>query len=167
MNRNNIDVTEKLWAGLAFLILTVVIVGTVVISRPKSILASSQNMNANASQGAASPASASNPDSSTTHSGTYKDGTYGATGHYDSPGGTESVKVSLTLMSDKVSAATVNSGANDPTALSYQTIFISGYKPFVVGKKINTIKLSNVSGSSLTSQGFNDALRQIERQAQA
>lgn len=167
MNQNKIERAEKVWAGLAFLILTVVIVGTVVISRPKSILASSQNMNTDASQGATTQTSANSGNSSSTQSGTYKDGTYSATGHYDSPGGTESVKVSLTLVSDKVSAATVSSGANDPTALSYQTIFISSYKPFVVGKKINTIKLSNVSGSSLTSQGFNDALEQIERQAQA
>jgi uncharacterized protein with FMN-binding domain len=153
--------SQKLWAGLAFLILTAVIVGTVVVSRPKSILASSANT-ASSSQSAPSQTAPA-----TTKGGTYKDGTYNATGHYDSPGGTEAVKVSLTLVSDKVSAATVSSGANDPTALSYQTIFISGYKSFVVGKKINTIKLSNVSGSSLTSQGFNDALKQIERQAQA
>jgi uncharacterized protein with FMN-binding domain len=154
--------SQKLWAGLAFLILTAVIVGTVVVSRPKSILASSANTASSSSQSTSSQTAPA-----TTKGGTYKDGTYNATGHYDSPGGTEAVKVSLTLASDKVSAATVSSGANDPTALSYQTIFISGYKSFVVGKKINTIKLSNVSGSSLTSQGFNDALKQIERQAQA
>jgi uncharacterized protein with FMN-binding domain len=152
---------NKLGAGLTLLVLTVVIVGTVVISRPKSTLASTQASNSVVSN---SPSTTSQAAPSGTG---YKDGTYNATGHYDSPGGTEAVKVSLTINNDTVSAANVQSGANDPTALSYQTIFISGYKSFVVGKKINTIKLSNVSGSSLTSQGFNDALKQIENQAQA
>jgi uncharacterized protein with FMN-binding domain len=163
MNNNNGENTQKVWAGLALLLLTVVIVGTAVISRPKSVLSASQNATAAVSTSASSQTTSSNASSSAT----YKDGTYSATGHYDSPGGTESVDVSLTLVNSRVSAADVRSGANDPTALSYQTIFISGYKSFVVGKKINTIKLSNVSGSSLTSQGFNNALKQIERQAQA
>ena len=93
---------------------------------------------------------------------------YSVTGHYVTRRVAQKrLKVSLTLNDDAVSSANVTSGANDPTAASYQSIFISGYKPFVVGKKINTIRLSNVSGSSLTSQGFNDALKQIEQQAKA
>jgi uncharacterized protein with FMN-binding domain len=159
------DEIKKLGAGLTLLILTVVIVGTVVISRPKSTLGNAQA--ANTATAASTSKQTSAPTQKPAATAGYKDGTYSATGHYDSPGGTEGIKVSLTLVDDKVSATNVQSDANDPTAQSYQTIFISGYKSFVVGKKINTIQLSNVSGSSLTSQGFNDALKQIENQAQA
>jgi uncharacterized protein with FMN-binding domain len=97
----------------------------------------------------------------------YKDGTYSAVGQYISPGGKEKVNVSLTVSSDVVADATVTSGANDPTAVSYQTLFISGYKPKVIGKKLSSIKLTNVSGSSLTSQGFNSAVNAIKQQAKA
>jgi len=97
----------------------------------------------------------------------YKNGTYNATGSYYSPGGKETLKVSLTLNENVVTGATVQSGGGDPTAISYQSIFISGYKPYVIGKKIGSIKLKNVSGSSLTPQGFNDALKQIEHEATA
>jgi uncharacterized protein with FMN-binding domain len=103
----------------------------------------------------------------TVSSAMYKDGTFNATGSYDSPGGKESLQVSLTLSNDVVTASSVISQANDPTATSYQTLFISGYKSRVIGKSISSIKLTNVSGSSLTSQGFDDALKQIENQAKA
>jgi uncharacterized protein with FMN-binding domain len=99
--------------------------------------------------------------------GTYKDGSYSAVGQYYSPGGQESVKVSISLKNNLVTDSQVMSGANDPTASSYQKIFISNYKSYVIGKKISSIKLANVSGSSLTSQGFQDALKQIEKQSKA
>jgi hypothetical protein len=59
------------------------------------------------------------------------------------------------------------SGANDSDARDFQSQFIGGYKKLVVGKKIDSIRLSHVSGSSLTSQGFNDAIGQIKSQAKA
>ena len=45
--------------------------------------------------------------------------------------------------------------------------FIDGYKSLVVGKDISSISLNRVSGSSLTSQGFNSAIQKIKSQAQA
>jgi uncharacterized protein with FMN-binding domain len=168
----NTDKSKKVWAGLSLLVLTFVIVGSAVVSSGKSSPAmrvvAVDNTTQSSSTPTASPASTpSTPTGSTTSSSTYKDGSYSATGSYDSPAGTESVKVSLTLASDRVTAATVVSEANDPTAASYQMNFISGYKPFVIGKDITAIKVSNVSGSSLTSIGFKDALAKIERQAQS
>jgi uncharacterized protein with FMN-binding domain len=157
MNETKDNKSKKLVASLALFLLAVVIVATVVISRPKD------NMSSTTPVAATTKTTATSSSSSTT----YKDGTYTATGSYDSPAGTEKVKVTLTLASNTVTAANVISETNDPTAQTYQSIFISGYKSHVVGKKINTIKLSNVSGSSLTSQGFNDALKQIEQQATA
>jgi uncharacterized protein with FMN-binding domain len=161
MNDNDLlKKKRRIQAGIALAAITLVIVGVVIATNPNKSDASSNNNTSTSTQ------TASN---NTTSSGdqTYKDGTYTATGSYFSPGGQEMVKVTLTLNNNTVTASDVISGANDPTADSYQTIFIGGYKKYVVGKKIDTIKLSNVSGSSLTSQGFNDALKQIEQQAKA
>jgi uncharacterized protein with FMN-binding domain len=104
---------------------------------------------------------------SQTGSGTYKDGTYMAPGKYNSPGGIQTIIVSLTVKDNTVSDSTVNPQAKDGVAQIYQSDFTNGYKQFVVGKKLNDIKISRVSGSSLTSQGFNSALKQIEGQAKS
>ena len=103
----------------------------------------------------------------TATSGAFKDGTYTAIGHYVSPGGAQSVSVTVTLKNDVVSDVTVVSGAVDSESRQYQNKFISGIKQQVVGKKINALSVSEVSGSSLTSGGFNDAITQIETQARA
>jgi hypothetical protein len=97
----------------------------------------------------------------------YKDGTYMATGSYMSPGGLDHVGVSLTLKNDIVTDATVTPEPGDKTSAYYQGMFVANYKPLVVGKDISTLQISKVSGSSLTSIGFNDALKQIEVQAKA
>jgi uncharacterized protein with FMN-binding domain len=97
----------------------------------------------------------------------YKDGTYSATGSYISPGGPDNVTVSVTLANGIITDATVTSGAHDPTSSHYQGIFIANYKPLVIGKNIDDVVLSKVSGSSLTSGGFNDALTQIKAEATA
>lgn len=98
---------------------------------------------------------------------TFKDGSYTATGDYLSPGGPESVTVTLTIADDVVTAVQVVSGAHDPTAKQFQQQFIGGIQGVVVGKRLADLQVDKVSGSSLTSQGFNDALKQIEEQARA
>lgn len=97
----------------------------------------------------------------------YKDGTYTATGGYVSPGGPDTVNVSVTLANGIITDATVVSGANDSTSSHYQGIFIANFKPLVVGKNIDDVALSKVSGSSLTSGGFNQALTKIKAEASA
>jgi uncharacterized protein with FMN-binding domain len=155
---------SKILAGLTLLILVVVIVGVSVASDHKSTAASMPTSTPVATTKQSSSSTTTTTASSS--SGTYKDGTYTATGTYNSPGGQEKVMVELTVSNNVVSSSSVMSGANDPTAESYQSIFIGGYKKYVVGKKLNDINVSNVSGSSLTSIGFKDALKQIEKQAQ-
>lgn len=97
----------------------------------------------------------------------YTDGTYAATGSYTSPGGTEAIKISITIQADTVTATSAQGLANDRDAEVYQQSFIEGYKSLVIGKKLDSISLSRVSGSSLTSRGFNNALNQIKDQAQS
>ena len=104
---------------------------------------------------------------STASASTYKDGTYSATGTYMSPGGQDQIAVTLTLANDVVTSVTATPEAGDHTSARYQAKFVSGYKQYVVGQKISDIHLTVVSGSSLTPQGFQDALTQIEAQAQA
>ena len=97
----------------------------------------------------------------------YKDGHYSATGTYMSPGGADQIAVTLTLKNDIITNITVTPEPGDGTSARYENIFVSGYKSLVVGKNIANVNLSKVSGSSLTSRGFNDAIAQIKTQAKA
>ena len=97
----------------------------------------------------------------------YKDGAYSATGSYVSPAGEESIVVDLTIKGDTVSDVTVTSQATRRESKEWQGKFISGVKAQIVGKKINEIALTKVSGSSLTPKGFMDALAKIKVQAKA
>lgn len=97
----------------------------------------------------------------------YKSGMYTANGSYTSPGGLEEVKVTVTLDGGIITAAEVEPQPASPTSTEYQGKFVKGFKTLVVGKNIDDIKLSKVSGSSLTSGGFNEALEQIKRDARS
>lgn len=106
--------------------------------------------------------------SETQATSTYKVGTYTASGSYTSPGGRETIDVSITLDAGGViTASKTTSDADNATSRQYQSEFINNYKDLVVGKKIDDVQLSRVAGSSLTSGGFNDALEQIKQDAAA
>jgi uncharacterized protein with FMN-binding domain len=153
MQHSTKDHGKEIKATLAVLAVVIILVLAVVLgSKSKS-----SNMSMSASEVKSSvPANTK-----------FKNGTYMAKGSYESPGGQESVLVSITLSNDDVSAANVTSQTNDAEAMAYQSQFISGYKKYVVGKPLTSIHLSQVSGSSLTSEGFNAAISSIEKQAQA
>jgi uncharacterized protein with FMN-binding domain len=97
----------------------------------------------------------------------YKDGTYTATGSYDSPGGLDTVGVTLTLKNDIINSVSFTPMAHDGISARYQSMFASGFQSLVLGKNIAAIHLNAVSGSSLTGAGFNDALAKIKAQAKA
>jgi len=96
----------------------------------------------------------------------YKDGTYSATGSYKSPGGPDTITLSITLKDDVVTDTKVTEVTGDKTSKRYQDMFVAGYKEYVIGKNISTVSVTKVSGSSLTSIGFNDALAQIKTKAE-
>ena len=100
-----------------------------------------------------------------TGGGTYADGTYEADGEYTSPGGKESVGVRITLEDDVVTAVTVTPHATSGNAKQFQTRFAGAISGEVVGKDIDSLDVSRVAGSSLTSGGFNDALGAIKADA--
>lgn len=98
---------------------------------------------------------------------TYKDGTYTAKGDYKEPSGTASLNVTLTIKNDVVTDSTVTGIADNPDSRRYQKIFLGSYKTYVTGKKVDAVNITNMSGSSLTPAGFNEAVTAIKAQAKA
>lgn len=105
--------------------------------------------------------------SNTAESVNYKDGTYKADGKYTSPAGAETVGISLTLKNNVITDASATVEATNKISVKWQTAFMAGLSQAVIGKNINSLQLDKVSGSSLTPQGFNDALTSIEAQAKS
>lgn len=98
--------------------------------------------------------------------GSYKDGTYSATGTYVSPGGQQSIGVTVTLESGKVTALELDRSHTKGTSATFQGKFASGINDLVIGKSIDDLDdISKVSGSSLTSGGFKKAIAQIKEDA--
>ncbi len=95
----------------------------------------------------------------------YTDGEYTAAGRYSTPGGTESVKVTLTLTRGSITKIETTGSATRGDSARYQAAFLSGYESLVVGKSIDEVSLSRVAGSSLTSGGFNRAIEAIQDEA--
>ncbi len=154
MNNTSHKTNEKIAAGTAIFLITLIIVGVIVVSaRDTTIVADTTSTMQTA------------PTQPSNH--TYKDGTYTESGSYSSPAGSELIGVTLTLKSGTISDATVVRQATDQTASSYQGLFISGYKSVVIGKQIDSVSLHNVAGSSLTPKGFMDALSKIKKDAGA
>ncbi len=96
----------------------------------------------------------------------YKNGQYTKTMSYMSSDGQEQITVSLSLNNGMVTSSSITPNANNPTSLAYIEKFINGYLPMVVGQKISGMKLSTVSGASHTTDAFNDAITQIQAEAQ-
>ncbi len=106
-------------------------------------------------------------DDKESHTGEYQDGTYEATGSYNSPGGREEITVSIVLSDGKVSDSSAKANAASGTSRQYQSEFIDNYKSLIIGKSLDEIQLDRVAGSSLTSNGFNDAVDAIKHSAEA
>ena len=113
-----------------------------------------------------STAEASAPAASGT-GGTYKDGTYTAEGSYQTPETVEKITVSITIAGDTVTAVKVTGNPQASETEHYQSQFIGGISAQVVGKKLDEISVSRVSGSSLTSKGFTQALATIRTEAKS
>ncbi len=95
----------------------------------------------------------------------YKNGTYTAVGQYNAPSGTESIGVEVALKDGIITDVIVTPQARNGTSRRYQQTVAQNIKQYVVGKSITAVQLDRVSGSSLTPQGWNDAVAQILVQA--
>lgn len=91
-------------------------------------------------------------------------GTYSAQGVYESPGGTDTISVSLTLEDGTITAVDVEPVGNlDETSLQYIGQFSAGVDDQVVGVDLSELgDLTFVNGSSLTPSGFNEAVKEIK-----
>lgn len=101
----------------------------------------------------------------TTTTSPYKDGQYSATGDYVTPGGPRQVGVVITLKDGVITDSVFTGKAQDEESQRFQGEFAANYKSLVVGKNINEVSLTKVSGSSLTPKGFNDALDKVKAEA--
>jgi uncharacterized protein with FMN-binding domain len=97
----------------------------------------------------------------------YADGTYTAEGSYATPESVETVTVTLTLAEDVVTEVEVTGNPQARESEQYQSQFIGGIKNEVVGKSLDEVSVSRVSGSSLTSGGFMQAVELIKAEAAA
>ncbi len=99
----------------------------------------------------------------------YKDGVYTASVSYKSPDRAEHpVTVALTLEGDTVTAGSVSFGGEATGASAdFQKKFTAAYTAQVVGKSLDSIKLSRVGGASLTTGAWNAAQAEIVAQAKS
>jgi uncharacterized protein with FMN-binding domain len=116
--------------------------------------------------GTSGDASASDEETSgTTSTATYTDGEYTAEGDYTTPGGQESVTVTVMLQDNVVTSLEVEGSGGSPNTKRYQGEFIANIEGEVVGKNIDDLAVSKVAGSSLTSEGFNAAIETVKSDA--
>jgi hypothetical protein len=114
-----------------------------------------------------SSSTGSSASSTSDNTTSYKDGAYSADGSYVSPGGQEEIAVTVTVKSNLITAVSVKTVKADSEAAQYQSQFSGGISAAAVGKSLATLNVSNVAGSSLTSQGFNSAIATIRTEAAA
>jgi uncharacterized protein with FMN-binding domain len=121
------------------------------------------NLTPDRGTGNSAPSESINPGAETTPV-SYKDGSYNLLQSYFSPAGKENIDVTVTLKNGVVSAVVVKNGSNDSTSSNYQNRFISKVQS-VVGQNIADLNVGVLSGSSLTSGAFNNALNTIRQRA--
>lgn len=92
-------------------------------------------------------------------------GSWTETGDYQTPGGQESVAVTLTAKDGTVTAVKVTGSGSTPNSQQYEAQFESGIAAAVVGKPLATLQVGAVSGSSLTGAGFDAAVAKIRADA--
>lgn len=114
---------------------------------------------------AAADGSDAGTDSSADTSAEYTDGTYTAQGDYVSPAGPSKITVEITLADDVVTDVVVTPLATEGNSVQFQGQFADGIAAVVTGKDIDTLSVSRVGGSSLTSGGFADAVEKIKAEA--
>lgn len=95
----------------------------------------------------------------------YRDGSYRADGSYLSPAGDESIIVVLQLENDRVTGVEIGLYPTSATSSTYQDMFANGIGDLIVGQDIDTLDVTVVAGSSLTSTGFRDAVATIRAEA--
>ncbi len=95
----------------------------------------------------------------------YRDGVYQANGPYESPNGSENIIVAIELKDDVVVDVGITVNPNNPTTAIYQGQFADGIGALIIGEDIDSLDVTVVAGSSLTGNGFREALTAIKADA--
>lgn len=95
----------------------------------------------------------------------YRDGMYQADGGYESPNGSETITVEIELTDDIVTGVVVTSNPTNPTTANFQGKFADGIGDIVIGQDIDSLDVTVVAGSSLTGNGFREAITTIKAEA--
>lgn len=104
----------------------------------------------------------------TTTTSSYKDGTYTTTRSYSVPhGDTNSIKVTVTIASGKITAVTTDNSYTDRESGMYIQDFETNVSGMMTGTSMGSMMSSRIGGASLTSSAFYDALDVIATQAKA
>ncbi len=77
---------------------------------------------------------------------------------YQSPAGTESIKIDMTTKDGVITSVSATPLASNPISVKMQTAFAAGVSESVVGKTAKGLKVDTVSGASLTTGAFNEYL---------
>lgn len=173
---NNSKNSNKLWMWLVIIAIPVGILAYMAMNEPvsapesellKNSIVEESDMSLNDSGENNNTTPITQADEPVAMVGAYKNGEYSAVGNYESPGGPEEVYVSLMLKDNVITDVTFETKAERPLSVKFQEIFGADYKQYVVGKNIDEVELTKVSGSSLTPKGFNDALAKIKAEAKS
>lgn len=159
--------SKKLHPALAALIVIVligVVASVVIVVTQKKSDTDDAALNGSIAANTQSNTGSTDP---STNTATYKDGTYNATGSYITPGGKESIALTVVIKGGIITDSSLQQNADSRDSKEYQGVFARNYKSLVVGKAVDSVSLSRVAGSSLTSAGFNTALDTIKKDAKA
>lgn len=95
----------------------------------------------------------------------YADGSYYAEGQYVSPGAIETIGVELVLSDDIVTEISIVQFGESPNAERFQAEFAEDVGGQTVGIDIDRLNVNRVAGSSLTNDGFDEAIEKIKAEA--
>lgn len=93
----------------------------------------------------------------------YINGKYNAIGFYAK--GRNSIDVTVELNNEVIESVSVVPMATISMSLGLQKKFAVAISDEVIGRPIDEVHLDKLAGSSLTTQGFNDAIEKIKSQA--
>lgn len=105
-----------------------------------------------------------NPISKPTALTKYRNGSYTAKSSYRTPSSSaEPISITVTISEDLITSLTIAEDSSDTTSEFYKKKFSEGIQGIIVGKSVDTVSPDKVNGSSLTANGFNKALEEIQK----
>lgn len=94
--------------------------------------------------------------------------TYTTTSTYDTAEGQESNVFTITIVDGTIKSLDVGITTQTKASIKYQTDFAKNISSLVVGKKLSELQgIDRVSGASLTTAAFNDAISRLQKELES